>query len=303
MKDTFLAQWLAGELDNEELNAFREEDPERYARLMRIKQQFETIEKPEFDTEAVLNTIVSKQKNKVIQLKPSRKYWLQSVAAAAVIIILGLTFVLTRPEKMEAVNGATLAFALPDKSAVQLNCGSVATYSNNNWDESREISLDGEAYFKVAKGQVFTVKTPIGNVVVTGTQFNVKARGTRLDVTCYEGSVKVEAGKNRIVLTAGKAVFITNGIAGDVVTVLDKQPAWLQGELVFYHESLEAITREIERKFDIKIQNQYTTDKTFTGALPGNNAGETLNMLGLIYPIKTETHNKTIILTPIDAKR
>ncbi len=301
--DTFLARWLAGELNDVELEVFRKSDPERYSRLLRIKQQFETIEKPQTDTEAMLQAILSKDKNNVIQLKPRRRYWLQSVAAAAVVIILGLVFLYTRPEQMEAANGATLAFLLPDASAVELNSGSEAVYNKNNWDESREITLEGEAYFKVAKGKKFTVITNLGNIVVTGTRFNVKARGARLDVICYEGSVKIEHDGLVTALKPQEAVYLGEGSGQAVVKVIDAAPAWLQGEIIFYHESLQDIAGELERKFDVKVQTQYTSDKTFTGALPANNLSQTLKMIELIYPVKAEIHNKTIILKPADAKR
>lgn len=301
--DTFLARWLAGELDNEELKAFAEQQPERYAKLVRIKQHFETIERPEADTETMLSSILAQDKNKVVQLQPrSRRYWIQAVAAS-IVVLLGLAFFLTRPEKMAAANGTTLAFALPDKTSVQLNSGSEAEFSDRNWDNNRDISLDGEAYFKVAKGKTFTVSTPLGNVVVVGTQFNVKARDKRLEVVCYEGKVRVQYSNHETLLTPGEALYISNSEPARNVKITDTAPAWLHGEMVFNHETLDAITAEIERKFDVDIKSKYTSDKTFTGALPANNINQTLKILSSIYPVKTQQHDKTFILTPADAKR
>lgn len=299
--DTFLARWLAGELNDTELKAFKEQEPERYGKLMRIKQHFETIQKPELDTETMLSQIVTAEKSRVVPLKPRRKYLVPAVAAAAVILlVMGIVF--TRPEKMAAANGATMAFNLPDASSVQLNAGSDAQYSGWNWDSNRRVTLNGEAYFKVAKGKTFTVQTALGTVQVVGTQFNVKARDNKLEVTCYEGKVKVVYNKTETLLTPGNALYITNGIA-ETAVVTDVAPAWLKGELVFYRETLAGITAEMERKYNVQIKMGYTSGKTFTGALPGNDINQTFDLLSKIYPVKTEKQNSTYTISPTDSKK
>ena len=46
----------------------------------------------------------------------------------------------------------------------------------NKWKNERSVNLDGEGFFKVAKGSKFDVETSAGTVSVVGTQFNVKNR-------------------------------------------------------------------------------------------------------------------------------
>jgi len=55
----------------------------------------------------------------------------------------------------------------------------------------RIIHLEGEATFKVLKGNSFTVLTPFGKVEVLGTVFTVKAANGLLNVQCSEGKVRV----------------------------------------------------------------------------------------------------------------
>ena len=64
-------------------------------------------------------------------------------------------------------------------------------YASNKWDKKRRVRLEGEAFFKVAKGSTFTVDTKTGSVKVLGTQFNVKNRIGFFEVVCYEGLVGV----------------------------------------------------------------------------------------------------------------
>jgi Fe2+-dicitrate sensor, membrane component len=65
---------------------------------------------------------------------------------------------------------------------VNLNSSSQLSYSKNKWDSKREVTLNGEAFFKVSKGSTFDVITLNGKVSVLGTQFNVKQRENYFEV-------------------------------------------------------------------------------------------------------------------------
>ncbi len=63
---------------------------------------------------------------------------------------------------MKYVTGSNeqLAFVLPDKSEVKLNENSSVEYNKFLFYFNRNISMKGEAYYIVTKGQKFTVETP-----------------------------------------------------------------------------------------------------------------------------------------------
>jgi ferric-dicitrate binding protein FerR (iron transport regulator) len=107
-----------------------------------------------------------------------------------------------------AANGEMYAFSLPDQSQVLLNAGSQASFKSWDWSSNRAVSLQGEAYFKVAKGQKFTVETNLGSVTVLGTQFNVKARDNRFEVTCYEGKVQRSLSNEEQIILPGQRIVI-----------------------------------------------------------------------------------------------
>jgi ferric-dicitrate binding protein FerR (iron transport regulator) len=75
-----------------------------------------------------------------------------------IVVLLGIGFYLLQPTNA-AGNGEMYAFSLPDQSQVLLNAGSQASFKSWDWSSNRAVSLQGEAYFKVAKGQKFTVET------------------------------------------------------------------------------------------------------------------------------------------------
>lgn len=300
--DTQLARWLAGELDDKELQELK--DSPRYATLLRIKENFAKIEKPTFNDEAMLENILQQEKQPVKTLPLYRRYKVYAVAACAILFI-ALGFIFTMPETMEASNGKTLAFTLPDASSVILNSGSNASYRDWNWDNNRTIALNGEAYFRVAKGQKFSVTTSLGTVTVLGTQFNVKARNGRFDVICYEGRVSVGYNGKQTILTPHQAVTIDEGKKIDEISqdVTANEPEWLNDELAFTHENFKAIIAEIERKYDVTISTEYDSQQNFTGSLPANDLERALKTVALSYHLDIEKQGKTIILKPINAKR
>lgn len=88
---------------------------------------------------------------------------------------------------------------LPDHSLVYLNHNSSIKYNEDF--NPRDIALTGEAFFDVtASDSPFIVTTALGEIKVTGTEFNVAADEEVLDVEVEEGSVAIEIkeGKERL---------------------------------------------------------------------------------------------------------
>ena len=114
----------------------------------------------------------------------------------AAAFIIGFTLVSVFFSKdlttIETMASEKTTVTLPDNSTAQLNSKSEISYSEKKWDKKRTVNLKGEAYFKVAKGSKFDVKTTAGIVSVHGTQFNVKNRKNYFEVKCFEGLVGVE---------------------------------------------------------------------------------------------------------------
>mgnify|MGYP001812689396 FL=1 len=191
MQENYLAKWLNNELTEAELAEFRNSD--EYASYQRILEASSTLEAPSFNVENALEAVKNKrtlQESKVVQLKPFKRFL--RVAAAVTIIMVGSYFYLNTLDDSFATQYAeNKEVVLPDSSEILLNADSEITYSSKKWDKERNVSLEGEAFFKVAKGKRFTVSTDHGTVAVLGTQFNVENRKGFFEVTCFEGLVSV----------------------------------------------------------------------------------------------------------------
>jgi ferric-dicitrate binding protein FerR (iron transport regulator) len=91
--------------------------------------------------------------------------------------------------------GQKTLITLPDKSKVWLNAKTTLKYSSDFNQKNRELYLDGEAYFDVAKKKIpFIVHTSAINLKVLGTAFNVKCYSDEktVEATLVRGSLKIE---------------------------------------------------------------------------------------------------------------
>jgi len=298
-----LAKWLAGEMSEAELKAFQKTP--QYETYHKIAQYTSELEAPAFDENKMYGHIMSQNKKtpKVIALHQT--LWFK--IAAVFVLFLGLTFFYkTNIAVTEtAANGQQTAFNLPDNSSIVLNAGSEINYSKWSWDKHRELQLSGEAYFRVAHGKKFEVNTNLGKVTVLGTQFNVKARKNRFDVTCYEGRVKVNYQNQQVIITRGKRVAFENGVMLEIPNTVATKPEWTSGELAFVNEKLSTILEELERQFDCTIEHKDNTDaQLFTGALPSDNLDAALQILSSTYHLKSKKESDhKIMLELVDGKK
>lgn len=296
-EDVTLAKWLNDEMDAAELNEFMSR-PE-YATYNKIKTVSAQLKAPDVNLDA-LYTSINNRKNKAQQPKVRKlNPWLPRIAAV-LVLALGISFYLftTAVTTQTALAGNRDVFTLPDDSQVTLNAGSEASYKEWNWSDNRKLQLNGEAYFKVAKGKTFDVVTPLGTVTVVGTQFNVKVRDNRLDVTCFEGKVKVTTKGETLFLTPGKTVAFKDGKNLNLPNVTATKPGWLSYETYFANESLQNVIAEMERQYKVNITIAADVPaKLFTGTIPMNNMTTALDVIEPIYHLQSKKAGDKIILT------
>lgn len=269
-KDYLLHKWLNNEATAEELELLKT-DPE-YASYIQIAVSSSAFETPEMREEENLKTISNKI-NPVRKLeKPSIFSIVWKVAAVFALLLAGYYYTTTLDTSVKTEIAQTNTFSLPDDSEVIMNAGSKITYNKKDWNNSRELSLDGEAYFKVTKGNKFSVKTVEGTVSVLGTQFNVFARNGLFTVACYEGLVSVTFNDNEIKVPAGSKIQIENGKLVTNEISENSSPVWLANESSFENTSLKIVLKELERQYPIKVTlGNINPEKRFSGSFTHKN--------------------------------
>jgi ferric-dicitrate binding protein FerR (iron transport regulator) len=131
-----------------------------------------------------------------------RRVWL-AAASVAIILFGGWLWKTsqsslkeeTKQEALEARKGSRSRSLLPDGTTVWLNAGSKLYYENDFTGTTREVRLEGEAFFDVVKqpDRPFIVHTSGIDIKVLGTAFNVKSypEDKTVETTLYRGSVRV----------------------------------------------------------------------------------------------------------------
>ena len=271
MKENYLAKWINNELSEEELAAFRK-TPE-FKSYQRIVHTASQLRGPDFDVEQALAEIRGarqKPKGRVVRLPSFRSLW---KVAAAIVVLLGITYfyINSLDEAVHTDYAQHTEVVLPDASEVVLNAGSDLSFSERKWDSRRHVKLNGEAYFKVAKGQTFTVETTSGSVTVLGTQFNVLQRDGVFVVSCYEGLVRVEHEGNAVELPAGTGYRFVYGEI-DRFEVAATRPSWTADESSFRSMPLSFVLEELERQYDVEVDTrEVDTRALFTGTFSNTN--------------------------------
>ena len=292
----FLARWLNNDITDEEKRSF--EDSEDFLIYKKITEKSTEFLAPEFDKTQLFNNIQNqihpkKQKKTVSLFKP----WMYTVAAS-ILIFFSLFYFINQQEEYVSGIGEQLAITLPDNSKVLLNANSKLAYNKKDWNKSRTLELDGEAYFKVAKGSDFTVLTKEGKVTVLGTKFNVKIEQDLFEVVCYEGKVKAQTKQTESILTKGNALRKIKDSIPEKWNTTSIEPSWKQGETSFNSMPLKYVINALKNQYQITIETSNIDDKKkFTGSFTHKNLQVALQTVFVPMEIGvTFKDEKTILL-------
>lgn len=203
--------------------------------------------------------------------------------------------------------GGEYKLVLADGTIVWLNSDSHIRYPVTFSGNTRQVELEGEAYFEVAKDveKPFIVRMNEYNVRVTGTQFNVRNYlNESLATTLVEGGVQIERkGKVDRLRPGQQAVLENNEIRIRVVNV-EEQVAWRHGAFGFTQCRLENIMEELARWYDVDVfyMNQQVKDYHFSAWFKRSSSiNEVINILEKTKKISLDLKGR--ILTVKDISR
>lgn len=296
MEENYLAKWLNNELSAaEEAELRKHPDYPSYARIVKASAE---LRAPDFDVEAALSRVRAAQSQsepKVIRMRSSRP-WMAVAAAAVIFLSVGFFFWNSQQPTVASGFAQQTELSLPDQSQVTLNAGSEIYYDEDHWSKDRRVRLEGEAFFKVAKGETFTVETAVGQVTVLGTEFNVQQRNGIFIVSCYEGLVRVDHGGQQIQLPAGTRFrLVANDIETGTVTA-GSVPSWMQEESSFTSMPLSFVLEEFERQFDIRVTTRgIDLNVMFSGSFSNTNRDLALKSISTPLQIKHEVKGNKVL--------
>ncbi len=176
---------------------------------------------------------------------------------------------LTVPAKMN------YKLELSDGTEVWMNAASNLKFPFNFTGNTREVYLEGEAYFIVAKDALkpFIVYTKGTNIKVLGTSFNINAYGEEVITSLVEGAVMNNAAKESVKMKPGtQATYHSATGFTQKQFDADHVLSWMHGIYYFDNIPLENMTDVIKRWFNVNliIDNPKISNLTFTGAIEKN---------------------------------
>lgn len=224
--------------------------------------------------------------------------------------------------------GAKSHLTLSDGTKIWLNAGSKFRYPAVFSDKTREVFLEGEAYFDVQHmdDKLFVVKTSGISIKVYGTQFNVKSypEENKVTTTLVNGSVAIETpDKDKPVIylkpketatyylkeskliskedNKNKPVNKVEPIAAReiiVVPKIDPVPvvSWKDRKWVIVSEELGDLAVNLERRYNVKIsfETEHLKKYKFSGTLTTETFEQVLKIIELSAPINFSIQNNNV---------
>lgn len=197
--------------------------------------------------------------------QPSLKYGWAITAVLLLAVSLSVFVSLSIWEPPDSVTSYATSHAeqriitLADGSVVRLNRDSnIEVWDHNQSPGIREVRLEGEAFFDVAKDpdRPFVVHTDEAVVQVLGTSFNVK-EGDEVMVAVQEGVVSLRnrdlEEKSAARLTAGHFGVLSDD-GQDVKieqTNIENYMGWMNGYLRFESMPFHQVIRQLERLYGV----------------------------------------------------
>ncbi|HEY9196898.1 MAG TPA: FecR domain-containing protein [Mucilaginibacter sp.] len=220
------------------------------------------------------------------------KTWAKVAAAIAVFGVLAALLAGYYTQNVQSVkrvaagNGGIKKIILSDGTLVWLNAGSTLNYNNGFNKTNRTVYLEGEAFFDISPGRKnipFLVNTKNYTVRDIGTKFNLKAyaNDSFFETTVVKGEISVEGNVNnnahemsriyvkphqvlRILYpkTEKYAIKPDDAAANDLNEIqvlqvdsakMDRYDGWKDDLLVFDGNTLDEISKVLERRYNVKI--------------------------------------------------
>ncbi|WP_066629939.1 FecR family protein [Labilibacter marinus] len=228
-------------------------------------------------------------------------------AAAILALVFIASKLLFNHEKQQLItqNEILKDYKLPDNSSVSINRHSKLSYINDFKGSSRNIWLEGEAFFDVAKNpnKPFIVKTHKGQFRVLGTSFNISCyqKNDEVALTVKTGKVMfVSPNNNQVIAIKGETIKYnpqTNKLIKTKITN-PNATSWQTRKLIFNNTRLFDVLRTLENVYDvhITIKNKHINEFRLSANFDDQPLDKILKVLALTFDLESRELNKEIEL-------
>jgi transmembrane sensor len=326
---------LSGEASAEELKeletllAFDSHALTRYRMLVQFWNQHDATAQPAVE-EALQKVLGQLQLSPAEEenVVPIRRTWWKRIAVA--VVVTGLAFAgywyMSGDDKPSSSNslvekhnarGTKSTIELSDGSKIWLNADSKIQYPDVFAGDTREVYLNGEAFFDVAKNpsKPFIIHLANGTVRVLGTSFNVRAYDNEkvVETSVATGKVafipkyqKRRQKQDTLFITPNNKVrySLEEEQVNVLPTAASEDKAWTEGRLIFKGHTLEEIAVELERYFGKKVRfiDEETKGYRLTGSFQDNSLDEIMYYLSRSKDFNYKITNSELLIGRLDTE-
>lgn len=203
--------------------------------------------------------------------------------------------------------GGEYKLSLPDGTQIWVNAASKVKYPLTFAATSREVELEGEAFFDVKNigsgldKLPFIVYTGGQKLEVLGTVFNVNSYGDNIHTTLVEGSVKLSYPdlKAHYLKPSQQAKYneVKNTVQIDKVDPF-YTVAWKDGSFAFDNEDIRTVMETLARWYDVSIEYApQVKDINFTGTISRyEQIDKVLELIELTKSLKFKVEGRRIVV-------
>jgi ferric-dicitrate binding protein FerR (iron transport regulator) len=157
-----------------------------------------------------------------------------------------------------AANKDNQVVTLPDNSKITLRKGSILHYPKQFAAAERNVKLEGEAFFEVARNEKspFIIDAQAASVKVLGTSFIVKCNEAAASVVVKTGKVQMTDQTNKnayLILTPGEKGSLKNGALTEENVPVDNYMYWQTGIMQFSNTPLKNVVQQLNEITDSSI--------------------------------------------------
>ncbi|MDE5416929.1 FecR family protein [Labilibaculum sp. DW002] len=327
-----IAKHFAEDISSEEMSQLRgwlDASAENKMLFDDLKQKWDALElsSSSNDKTRVLNNVkerIRAEKKKSEKSVRNLFYgnWYRLAASVALTISLGSLayYQLSEPfsilntigyEVKECEAGENSVFLLADGSQIVMNGDSRVKYKENLPGIERNIYLEGEAFFDVARNEQkpFVINMDGANVKVLGTSFNVKAYpdDETMETSVLTGKVAFTPTKG-ILNKEKESIFLIPGDKGfinekrnqvDKLNVDNQLDiAWMKKNLNFSNTALADLTKSLYRMYGVKFKftDNDLKDLKITASFENEKLEEVMKILEMTSEFSYQIKNDLIVI-------
>jgi ferric-dicitrate binding protein FerR (iron transport regulator) len=257
---------------------------------------------------------VSAKLNDKFQLNHKRVHWSSYFLRIAAILIIsgGLSAAfyqyLVAPEK-DSSGFTTISnpdqkkdFILPDGSTITLNKGSQITYRNGFGTISRDVILEGDAFFDVIPGaeMPFRVFSNESVIEVTGTRFSVYEKNGQIHVAVVSGTVLLSSLKSsakQVNISANQSGCVLNDNELKVENGIPVNDlSWKTGLLSFEQTRIDSALLDIAFHFNRELTIVDPVNEKITAEFLDQPLKEILEEINLVAGLAFDTTGNALIV-------